>query len=268
MSRFGSHDEFIGYLDGRYEHVFSPVLLDIEEATQGTREGASSWSSTEHISSMASASGLNPGERFLEIGCGTGWSAIRIAKETGARPVLTDLPANALTLAMEWATQHGVMADLAQADATQLPFVDGSFDAITHSDVLCCLPGKDQAIEQCARVLKPGKRMVFGVIHVADGASHAEVRRRLEGGPDYIMSDDSYSIMLTRAGFEVDVVDWTADYRDRAWRLKRARADRLSDLTEIFGADEAVELVERAQWNIEAIDDDLLRRSFFVATRI
>jgi ubiquinone/menaquinone biosynthesis C-methylase UbiE len=47
------------------------------------------------------------------------------------------------------------------SDGAALPFVDASFDAIEHSDVLCCLEAKIAVLAECRRVARDAGRMVF-----------------------------------------------------------------------------------------------------------
>ena len=48
------------------------------------------------------------------------------------------------------------LCGVAAADGRALPYGDKCFDAITHSDVLCCLPGKQAVLAECRRTLADG----------------------------------------------------------------------------------------------------------------
>lgn len=64
-------------------------------------------------------------------------------------------------------------ARLVVGDASDLPFDDGSFDAVTCTFGLCCVPDVGATLRAAARVLRPGGRLLLAD-HVA--ASHAALR--------------------------------------------------------------------------------------------
>ena len=87
--------------------------------------------------------------RVLDVGCGDG----RIASLYAAPEVQC---VDASPAAVERAAERGLDAQL--ADARELPFADGSFDAVTCSHLLSHLPDPDRALAEFARVLRPGGR--------------------------------------------------------------------------------------------------------------
>lgn len=69
---------------------------------------------------------------------------------------------------------------LEQTGAEQLPFADASFDTVVATFVHCSIPNPPQAIEEIARVLKPGGRYLF-MEHVrAEGKLYGRVQDALE----------------------------------------------------------------------------------------
>lgn len=104
--------------------------------------------------------GHGPG-RLLDLAC-EGSINLRRLTDAGWLVTRVDLSADQLRLARQRAPA-GV--ELIQADATALPFADGSFDAIAcallHTDV----PDFAAVCREAARVLKPGGRFAYVGIH-------------------------------------------------------------------------------------------------------
>jgi SAM-dependent methyltransferase len=92
-------------------------------------------------------------ERLLDVGCGTGQSRQVYAERT-RRYVGIDLSFEALSLARRKAPTAG----WSQADASRLPFADGSLDAVAFSSVLHHVPDLSPVLGEARRVLKPGGR--------------------------------------------------------------------------------------------------------------
>jgi ubiquinone/menaquinone biosynthesis C-methylase UbiE len=106
-----------------------------------------------------------PGERILEVGPGTGLQALHVASLLGAsgRLDIVDIQQPMLDHVMRRAAakKSGPIVP-ARADARELPFDDGSFDAAYLVTVLGEIPGPAAAIREIRRVLKPGGRLVVG----------------------------------------------------------------------------------------------------------
>jgi SAM-dependent methyltransferase len=92
--------------------------------------------------------------RVLEVGCGWGEFAARMAAELGIEAVAVDLSSRVVGLARE----RGVGAHV--GDVQQLPFADGAFDCAVANWMLYHVPDIDRGLAQLARVLRPGGRLV------------------------------------------------------------------------------------------------------------
>jgi SAM-dependent methyltransferase len=92
--------------------------------------------------------------RVLDVGCGPGDLTERFAKEVGADVKAIDVSPRMVELTRA----RGIDAQV--ADAEQLPFKDGEFDCVFAGWVLYHVPNLNQAIAECARVLRPGGRLV------------------------------------------------------------------------------------------------------------
>ena len=107
---------------------------------------------------FAREGGLRPGQRALEVGCGTG-VFLEAAATTGADIVALDLSADLLAQARARVHADGKVR-LSLGNAEQMPFRDRSFDAAYGSSILNHL-NIDAALAEIHRVLRPGGRIVF-----------------------------------------------------------------------------------------------------------
>jgi SAM-dependent methyltransferase len=106
---------------------------------------------------------VNPGDHVLDLGCGGGRHAFE-AYRRGARVIAADLdlkelaPVNGMFRAMraEGEARPPAQAAALTADATRLPFPDGSFDAVIAAEILEHVPNDATAMKEIARVLRPG----------------------------------------------------------------------------------------------------------------
>jgi SAM-dependent methyltransferase len=106
---------------------------------------------------------IAPGERVLDLGCGAGRHAFE-ALRRGAHVVALDTDAaelrqvSAMFAAMHEAGQvpGGGSGATVVGDATAMPFPDASFDAVIAAEVLEHIPADQAAMNEIARVLRPG----------------------------------------------------------------------------------------------------------------
>ncbi|WP_297554181.1 class I SAM-dependent methyltransferase, partial [uncultured Actinomyces sp.] len=99
---------------------------------------------------------LKPGERVLDVAAGTGGSTAALA-ETGAHVIACDLSEGMI----EVGRQRHPELEFVQGDATDLPFPDASFDAVTISFGLRNVQDTEKALQEMARVTKPGGRLLI-----------------------------------------------------------------------------------------------------------
>src|SRR5579863_165100 len=134
----------------------------------------------------------HPGERVLEVGCGTGCDLLQFAKH-GALATGVDITPAHLELARR---RVGKLAEIMEADARRLPFPDASFDYVYSCGVLHHLDEPRKMVEEIFRVLRPGGR--FNV-HVYSLISYCTLsgwrlygkgwKGRIENSPDPVHID-------------------------------------------------------------------------------
>jgi len=102
------------------------------------------------------------GERILDAGCGTG----RLAQELAARGAeVTGVDVSPAMLEIARKKMQGKKAVFLRADVTVLPFAPASFDAAVCFTVLEFIPEPEEALRELWRVIRPGGRMVIGVLN-------------------------------------------------------------------------------------------------------
>jgi len=255
--------------DALYQRACSPVMLAIEKSVCGCDYGGNSWTTREEAERMAACLSLEPGSRLLELGAGSGWPGLYMAKASGCDATLVDLPFNGLKIAAERAARDGLAgrARAIVASAAELPFAEASFDAIAHSDLLCCLVAKREVLSACRLAIRGAGRMAFTVISVAPGLSAGQYRRAVANGPVFIESEASYPSMLAETGWSVvEHDDITEAYARSCQRQLAADEAQEAGLTRLLGAEEFA--LRLAGWRdkLAALRDGLLRRHFFIAT--
>lgn len=98
---------------------------------------------------------IKPGQRILEIGCGTGYTACLLAKKYDANVVAVDINSKILEVAKKRTIEEGVSDKVAiiEADAEELPLL-ATFDVAIAESVLSLCDSKKVASEMY-HVLKP-----------------------------------------------------------------------------------------------------------------
>ncbi len=171
--------------------------------------------------------GLRPGQRVLEIGCGTGNLLLAAKKaQPGAVVVGLDPDLSALARAQRKARRRHLAVQLDRGYADELPYPDDSVDVVLSSFMLHHVPAdrREAAMREVLRVLRPG-----GALHLVDvggphGAHDGPIARRAQR---HELTHDHVEVgipdLLRRAGF-ADVAETGSDVRRHVGRFTFYRA--------------------------------------------
>jgi ubiquinone/menaquinone biosynthesis C-methylase UbiE len=165
---------------------------------------------TDRLTDLVSARlAASPGERLLDVGCGTGRPALRIARATGAQVTGISVSAEDIGLARTRASAAALTdrVDFRYADACALPFDTASFDGAWAIESMMHIPDRAAALTEIARTLRPGSPLVVTDVLLRSpvtGDAAETVRRTCRafqspGFPD----PPELRTALDRAGLEV-----------------------------------------------------------------
>jgi len=121
---------------------------------------------------------IQPGQRVLDLGCGTGTLAVML-KRSSPEAQVTGLDADeqVLAIARTKAERSNVQIKLDHGLAYELPYPDGSFDVVLSSFVIHHLNSSDKlrAFQEVRRVLRPG-----GWFHILDFGRPVDLLTRVQ----------------------------------------------------------------------------------------
>ena len=118
------------------------------------------------VEPVLQAADVGPGDRLLDVACGTGVVARAAAARVGPDGTLTGLDLNPAMLAV--AQRVAPEIDWRQGDVAALPFADDAFDVVTCQAGIFFFPDPTGALAEMARVTRPSGRVVvqsFASLH-------------------------------------------------------------------------------------------------------
>jgi cyclopropane fatty-acyl-phospholipid synthase-like methyltransferase len=194
---------------------------------------------------------LRPGERMLDVGCGIGEPAIRLSATVEADITGVSINRGQVVEANRRAEVAGVAGRVRfeEADALQLPYGSGNFDAAWAFESLLHMD-RDKALREIHRVLRPGGRLV-----IADLLQRAPLspEHRLafdDALRKFALSElptvDDYRALVDDAGLVVDrVIDVSEHTRPTMRQLADNVRARRAELVERHGeaADRLIEVL-------------------------
>ena len=226
--------------NANYGNFQTDLYSEIRREAFGEDIGQNSWLTSDEQDRFIRWLELSPGKTLLDVACGAGGPALRIAATTGCSVVGIDVHEQAIATATSLAAQRGIAgrAEFRVADASApLPFSDASFDAITCIDAINHFHDRPGIIAEWIRLLKPGGRLLFtDPITVTGPLTNAEIAIRSSAG-FYLLVPHGYDErVIAQCGLQLLVCeDVTANMARVAQARRAARASRRSALLEIEG---------------------------------
>lgn len=178
---------------------------------------------------------------LLDIGCGNGGPAVRIAGRTGARVTGITISRSQVGIGTERARAAGVAERVSfeHGDAMELPYPDASFDAAMAVDCICHMHDRGRALAEAHRVLRPGGRLLvteFTPRGDPDPGELAVYHQIWATGP--LLTPAQVLELADAAGWElVRAVDDTANLSMTAELMGLLYDDRRKEVLARYGAE-------------------------------
>jgi SAM-dependent methyltransferase len=228
------------HYDANYRNFEMEIYAEMRREAFGEDVGQCGWMTGEEQDQYLCWLQLAPGTSLLDVACGSGGPALRIAALTGCAVTGVDNHEQAIATANSLATQHGLTerARFRVADAAgELPFPTATFDAITCIDSINHLPNRPAVIAEWVRVLKPGGRVLFtDPITVTGPLSAEEIKVRSSIGFFLFVPLGYDESAIRQSGLRlVHKEDVTRNMAELAERRGAARASRSAALRKIEG---------------------------------
>ena len=163
-----------GHYNANYENFQTELYAQIRHEALGEDIGQNSWLTSDEQDRFLEWLDLSPGRTLLDVGCGAGGPALRIAATTGCSVFGIDVHEQAVTTASSLAAQRGLAkrSEFRSIDANgRLPFSDASFDAITCIDAINHFSDRPRVVAEWARLLEGGRTTAVHRSHHPDRAA-------------------------------------------------------------------------------------------------
>ncbi len=108
---------------------------------------------------LCDAVDVMPGERVLDVACGSGNTTLAAARRAWTEAVGVDYVPELLEHGRQRAAAEGLEIDFVEGDAENLPFDDASFDVVLSTYGAMFAPNQPRTAAELLRVCRPGGRI-------------------------------------------------------------------------------------------------------------
>ncbi|XP_015966916.1 phosphomethylethanolamine N-methyltransferase [Arachis duranensis] len=222
----------------RYEHVYG--------------QGFVSTGGLETTKEIVSKLGLKPGQKVLDVGCGTGGGDIYMAENFDVDVVGIDLSINMISLAIERVIGLKCTVEFECADCTRKTYPKNTFDVIYTRDAMLHIKDKPTLFESFYKWLKHGGTLLITDYCKRAGSISLECEEYIKKGGYYIHDMEAYYQMLKNAGFD-DVIaeDQTELFMKTLQQELNALENKKHYFIDEFSEEDYNEIVER--WRAKQI---------------
>jgi ubiquinone/menaquinone biosynthesis C-methylase UbiE len=236
----GLDGQNIEHYDAQYRNFHKELLAKIRKEAFGEDIGQTGWLTRAEQDQFIDWLLLGRGSHVLDIACGSGRPALRLASQTGCRVTGIDLHSDGVKAATKAAQDAGLeeKTEFLVADASkELAFDAGSFDVVMCIDAINHLPNREEVLAGWFRILRPGGPILFtDPIVVTGPLTNEEIAIRASIGFFLFVPRDTDERMLERVGFQVQrIIDSTANMATNARGWLAARDKREVSLRKLEG---------------------------------
>lgn len=229
-----------GQYDSAYAAFQSDLYAQIRREAYGQDIGQNSWLTSDEQDRFIGWLGVSAGKSVLDVACGAGGPALRMAVLTRCSIIGIDVHEQAISSARSAANERGLsqLADFRVVNATgPLPFSDSSFDAISCIDAINHFPDRPQILADWARLLKPAGRLLFtDPITLTGPLTSSEISIRSSSSLYVFVPLDYDKNLIAQCGLRLlRSENVTGNMARIAKNRCSARASRASDLRKIEG---------------------------------
>ncbi len=192
---------------------------------------------------------IKPGDRLLDLGCGIGEPAIRLAAAHDIEIVGVSVSKRQVRRAADRAAAAGLAGRLSFqfADAMDLPLPDESFDLVWALESMHHMPDRWHVLRHAARVLRPGGRIAIGdfLLVPDDDGQDGDAARLFEasGGVLTIVGLDEYLSHVRAAGLIPEATEDVSRHTRPSWGKAAVRFEAMRDIAEPHIGKEMCDLI-------------------------
>jgi ubiquinone/menaquinone biosynthesis C-methylase UbiE len=190
---------------------------------------------------------LTASSTLVDLACGMGGPALLAARETGAQLIGVDFSQVAVDLATQRAAALGMSdnAKFVRGTFAETGLDTASADGVMSEDALQYAPDKTAALNEAARILRPGGRVVIAAFELDPD----HVRGLPALGEDPV---DDYRPLLEAAGFDITAYEEASGWPEPVTTTYRSLLDAREALVKEMGQIAAMALFSELTLTLEA----------------